>query len=361
MPVRNAVILGCTGLVGQAFVRRLAVHPWFRLTGLFASARSAGRRYAELFPHHHAEWPRRILELPIRNLDELDCNTHIVFSALPREIAGRVESELRQRGMLVFSNAASHRMDPDVPILVPEVNPHHIALARDQLRREGGAVITNANCVAAGLVMVLAPLRPIGLKRVHLVTCQALSGAGLTGPGALTMLGNILPHIPGEEEKIINETRRILGTLENGRVKPLDIDMSVSCCRVPVAHGHTLHVTAETDVASDQEQVHQTLSSFTGRPQSLVLPSAPQSPLVVLPDPDRPQPILDLEAGGPGAASGMAVTVGRLRVHDKRIQFTALVHNLERGAAGTSVLNAEMAAKLNLVPFHTDRGEPCGS
>ncbi|HDP95807.1 MAG TPA: aspartate-semialdehyde dehydrogenase [Candidatus Aminicenantes bacterium] len=361
MPPRNAVILGCTGLVGRAFVRRLAVHPWFRLVGLVASARSAGRRYGELFPNRHAEWPQRILEMPIRNLDELDNNAQIVFSALPREIAGPVESGLRQRGLLVFSNAASHRMDPDVPILVPEVNPHHIELAREQLRREGGAVITNANCVAAGLVMVLAPLVPIGLKRVHLVTCQALSGAGLNGPRALTMLGNILPHIPDEEEKITNETRRILGTLENGRVKPLDIDMSVSCCRVPVANGHTLHVTVETDFALEPNQVHQTLALFKGRPQALALPSAPASPLVVLTDPDRPQPLLDLEAGGPGTGSGMAVTIGRLRVRDKRIQFTALVHNLERGAAGTSVLNAELAAKINLIPFQAAGGEPCGS
>ncbi len=357
---RNAVILGCTGLVGQAFIRRLAVHPWFRLVGLAASSRSAGRRCDEIFTDGIAALPGHVRNLRISSLDEMAENVEVVFSALPSKIAGPVENELRRKGLLVFSNAASHRMDPDVPILVPEVNPQHIELAHDQLRRESGAIVTNANCVTAGLVMTLSPLLPFGLRRVDLVTCQALSGAGNNGPRALAMLGNILPRIEGEEEKIVCETRRILGKLENGRVNPLDLDINVTCCRVPVVHGHMLHITVETDSAIDPEQARRVMASFKGHPQSLALPSAPPSPLLVCSASDRPQPLLDVEAGGPGAGRGMAVSIGRLRASNRRLQFTALVHNLERGAAGTSVLNAELAMKRNLAPPAAGGDEACG-
>jgi len=349
----NSVVLGCTGLVGRRFVHRLACHPWFKLTGLAASSRSAGLDFGDLQQTPGDTLPKGILAMRIHDLDDLDnlCrDAKIAFCALPGRIAEPLEPALRQRGLRVFTNAASHRMDPDIPILIPEVNPDHLELARAQTRLEGGAIVTNANCVTAGLTMTLAPLVSLGLARVHLVTCQALSGAGQKGPRAIAMQANVLPYIEGEEEKITQETRRILGSLESGQIRPRQIDISVTCCRVPVIHGHLLHVTAEMAAPVNTEEVRQALASFKGRPQALRLPSAPPSPLIVRQEPDRPQPRLDVNAGGPGAGSGMAVTIGRLRVQGNRILFTALVHNLERGAAGTSILNAELAVKQRLIP-----------
>jgi len=359
---RDVAVLGCTGLVGQSFVRRLAHHPQFRIKVLAASPRSAGKKWKDCVSGSTL-LPERIRNMEILPLEKVDLpgrRIGIAFSALPSGIAKPREACLRDRGVVVFSNAGSHRMDPDVPILVPEVNAEHLELARLQIQCGKGAIITNANCVTAGLVLTLAPLVPLGLKSVHLFTCQALSGAGRRGPSAHDMNGNILPHIEGEEEKIIHETRRILGTLKNGSISPFDIDITTSCCRVPVNNGHMLHVVAGFNQPVSPETARNALTGFRGRPQDLNLPSAPIVPVILRPEKDRPQPRLDVDAGGTGARLGMAVSVGRLRGESGRVQFSALVHNLERGAAGNSVLNAELA--MNELLLSAPRGgEPCES
>ena len=297
--------------------------------------------------------PLKAVDLPARGID-------LAFSALPATVAKTTEAYLRDHGVVVFSNAGSHRMDADVPILIPEVNAAQLELVRARIQCGKGAIITNANCVTAGLVLILAPLLPLGLKSVHLFTCQALSGAGRRGPSAHEMNGNILPHIEGEEEKIIRETRRILGTLKNGSISPLDMDITTSCCRVPVNDGHMLHVVAGFNQRVSPESVHDALAAFHGRPQEWNLPSAPRNPVMIRPEADRPRPRFDVNAGGTGARRGMAVSVGRLRGEAGRIQFSALVHNLERGAAGNSVLNAELVMKELLLSAPRG-GEPCRS
>ena len=349
----DVVVLGCTGLVGRRFVRRLAEHPWFHLTGLAASARSAGRSYGELVPHLERRLPARILAMRVMDMEDipaLAAKSRLAFSALPRDIAGETETGLRQRGVMVFSNAAAHRLDEEVPILVPEVNPDHLEMARFQLQAYGGAIVTNPNCVAAGLAPVLAPLLPMGLKQVHLVTFQALSGAGLKGPRALAMQGNILPFIEEEEEKICREIRRILGNREGDHIRPLELEVTVSCNRVPVIHGHMLSVTAHMEATVSEKRILRAIASINEESRKMNLPGSPAALLEVTRQPDRPQPRLDVDAGGPGMGTGMTVSIGRLRTRGTLVSFTALVNNLERGAAGGSILNAELALCRGVIP-----------
>jgi len=357
----DVTVLGCTGLVGRRFVRRLAVHPWFHIAGLAASAHSSGQRYGKLIADDSHGLPRRILSM--RVIDTKDTRSlaekcRLAFSALPRDVAFDIESELRRGGVMVFSNAAGHRMDEDVPILIPEVNPDHLEMARRQIHAYGGAIVTNPNCVTAGLAPALAPLLSLGLKDVNLVTCQALSGAGMSGPRALAMQGNILPFIEGEEEKISREIRRILGDLEKERLRPLDLKVTATANRTAVIHGHMLFVTADMESAVQEERVIEAFDSFNDGARKTKLPSSPGTFLEVIREPDRPQPRLDVDAGGPGRGTGMTITIGRLRFRGTRILFTALIHNLERGAAGGSILNAELSVCRGVIPEAPAGGAP---
>jgi aspartate-semialdehyde dehydrogenase len=333
-------ILGATGMVGQQFIKQLTGHPWFNLVWLGASERSEGKAYADA-----ATW-RLSSQMPdaLRAARVHACTPgnapQLMFSALDAAAAKDIEPAFAKAGHLVISNARSYRMDPLVPLLIPEVNADHLALLPAQRRERGwrGAIITNPNCSTVVLSMALAPLRQFGLRSVMVTTLQAVSGAGYPGVPSLDIMGNVVPAISGEEEKIESETQKILGTLQGNGVTPHPVVVSAQTTRVAVIDGHTESVSVSLDAKPAIEQVIEAMRSFRGRPQELGLPLAPPAPVVWLEAPDRPQPRLDAERDG-----GMTVTVGRVRrcpVLD--IKFIALGHNTIRGAAGAAVLNAEL-------------------
>ncbi len=356
LPARPQIkvgLLGCTGIVGQQFVRLLEGHPFFKLVAPSASPRNAGEPYGEVVSWvldgdvPRSARPLKVLETDIARL--LATGTRVFFSALPAPIAGPLETLLRENGCFVFTNASAHRADEDVPVLVPEINPEHLSLASTQASRWQGAVVAGPNCATAGLVMALKPLEGFGLGRVSVTTFQAVSGAGRRGLAALDIAGNVIPFIRNEEEKIGRETRKILGRVERGTVTPLPLEIAASCCRVPVREGHLLSIEAEFRDVPDPDQVLSSLAEFRGRPQKMGLPTAPERPVILRAEEDRPQPVLDAWAGSPERARGMAVTVGRPRFRGRVVSFFALVHNTIRGAAGTCLLNAELAFAQGLI------------
>jgi aspartate-semialdehyde dehydrogenase len=335
-------------MVGSRFIKALHDHPWFSLELLCGSDASAGSTLRK------ASVAARDLHLPNDVLDSVlvppdpsaiaDAGVAVVFSAMPADHAGPIETRLAQSGVAVFSNARSHRYDPHVPILVPEVNPTHLGLLGEADSVFGaGFVVCNSNCTTAGVVMALAPLTRWGIEEVSIASYQALSGAGLPGPAAIDMTGNVLPHIPGEEGKVREETLKILGAFQDRDVVPASFEVHPTCVRVPTPHGHLLALQVWLGTEVEEADVRRALHTFTGVPQQLTLPTAPERPILLHTEDDRPQPRLDIEAGGPGRASGMSVAVGRLRIEGHRLRLVALVHNLVRGAAGGSVLNAELA------------------
>ncbi|MGA2361648.1 MAG: aspartate-semialdehyde dehydrogenase [Candidatus Aminicenantales bacterium] len=349
----KAALLGCTGLVGQQFVRMLDKHPYFELVALTSSPRSAGKAYGQavswFFGGDAPEYLRDRTILSTSAEGVMTSGARVVFNALPSSVSSALEPELRRRGLYVFSNASCRRLDDDVPLLVPEVNPGHMELARRQVSEFGGAIITNSNCSTSGLVMVLKPLERFGLEAVTVATYQAVSGAGRRGVAAMDIDANIIPFIRDEEEKMACESRKILGSSNGERVKERDLAINASCCRVPVRDGHLLSL--RLDLASEPglNEVADALSSFRSAPQDLKLPSAPERPLIVRSEDDRPQPLLDAMAGRPERARGMAVTVGRLRKKGRVLNCFALVHNTIRGAAGTCLLNAELAFRCGIL------------
>jgi aspartate-semialdehyde dehydrogenase len=333
-------ILGATGMVGQQFIKQLAGHPWFNPVWLGASERSEGKSYADA-----ATW-RLSSQMPdaLRAMRVHACTPgqapQLMFSALDAAAAKDIEPAFANAGHIVISNARSYRMDPLVPLLIPEVNADHLALLPAQRRERGwrGAIITNPNCSTVVLSMALAPLRQFGLRSVMVTTMQAVSGAGYPGVPSLDIMGNVVPAISGEEEKMESETQKILGTLQGHGVTPHPVVVSAQTTRVAVIDGHTESVSVRLDTKPSVEEVIEAMRSFRGRPQELRLPLAPPAPVVWLDAPDRPQPRLDADRDG-----GMAVTVGRVRrcpVLD--FKFIALGHNTIRGAAGAAVLNAEL-------------------
>jgi aspartate-semialdehyde dehydrogenase len=333
-------VLGATGMVGQQFIKQLADHPWFRPVWLGASERSEGKTYAEA-ASWRLSWP---MPSELRDVRVDSCTPgrgpHLMFSALDANAANDVEPAFAQAGHLVISNARSYRMDPLVPLLIPEVNADHLALLPAQQRERGwrGAIVTNPNCSTIVLSLALAPLRQFGIRSVMVTTLQAVSGAGYPGVASLDIIGNVVPAISGEEEKIESETQKILGALDGMRVAPHPMVVSAQTTRVPVIDGHTESVSIAFERRPSIDDVVNALQSFRGKPQELNLPTAPPNPIVWTAAGDRPQPRLDVERDG-----GMAVTVGRVRkcpVLD--VKFIALGHNTVRGAAGAAVLNAEL-------------------
>ena len=332
-------VLGATGMVGQQFITRLARHPWFNVTWLAASERSEGKTYADAAP-----W-RLATPMPdaIRTMKVDGCvpgrGPKVVFSALDASAADVLEQQFAAAGHIVLSNARTHRMDPLVPLLIPEVNAAHLALLSKQREGRGwkGAIVTNPNCSTVVLTMALAPLRQFGLTRVSVTTMQAVSGAGYPGVPSLDILGNIVPYIGGgEEEKIETESRKILGDGESTAPHPVLVSAQVN--RVPVIDGHTMTVSVELASRPDADAVAAAMRAFQGRPQELRLPTAPMPALNVMSEINRPQPRLDADLGG-----SMAVSIGRVRACPVlTVKFVALGHNTVRGAAGASVLNAEL-------------------
>ena len=342
-----AAVLGATGNIGQRFVSLLQDHPLFELEFLGSSERKVGGRLADFWRLEDTPLDPAVGERALEPIEpRVLARRGIVaaFSALPADVATDVEAEVSREGIRVFSNASSHRMDPDVPLLVPEVNPDHIGLVERQgSHRSGGFVATNPNCSITGLVLALKPLvDALDITEVHVATYQALSGAGYPGVPSMDITGNVLPFIEGEEEKMRREAKKILGT-RTDRIVPSPIDVWASCVRVPVREGHLEAVSIPLQDGVSAEDVASLLSSFRGEPQRRKLPTAPKAPILVRDEPNRPQPLLDAMAGDPARARGMAASIGRIRVTARNLRFIVLTHNTIRGGAGGSVLNAELA------------------
>ena len=334
-------VLGATGAVGQRFVQLLAGHPWFDLVAVAASERSAGKRYDEACSWKlDVPMPAAARALVVQPAEPgLKCD--LVFSALDATIAGPLEEAFAAAGYAVLSNARNHRMADDVPLLVPEVNPDHATLIETQRRRRGwrGFIATNPNCSTATLVLALAPLeRRFGLQAVAVTTLQAISGAGYPGLPSLDILGNVIPFIAGEEEKIERETKKILGKLTGDGVTPHPVTVSAQCTRVPVVDGHTASVFVTLGSDPGVEALKDAFRTYRGMPQERGLPSAPEHPTILVDEEDRPQPRLDVNL-----ERGMASVVGRVRRCGLMgYKFIVLGHNTIRGAAGAAILNAEL-------------------
>jgi aspartate-semialdehyde dehydrogenase len=334
-------ILGATGIVGQRFVQMLENHPWFEVAWLAASDRSEGKLYSEA-----ARWRMKTpLPAPVAKLRVSAATPQgapkVIFAALDSTIAAELEPRFAEAGCAVVSNSSALRMQSDVPLVIPEVNSDHIKLLECQAwrRQSRGFVVTNPNCSAIGLVMALAPLQQqFGIETVMAVTMQAVSGAGYPGVASLDILGNVIPYISKEEEKMEEETLKLLGKLNATKIIPAAFGMSAHCNRVAVEDGHTESVSVKLKKKAGQDEIVQAWNAYRSAPQELNLPSAPAQPIRYVSAADRPQPRFDVDAG-----EGMTATIGRLRpcsVLDWK--FTVLSHNTIRGAAGAALLNAEL-------------------
>lgn len=336
-----AGILGATGVVGQRFIQLLEAHPWFEVAWLAASDRSAGQAYGEA-----VRWrlktpiPERVSRMQVSNAAP-EGAPRVIFAALDAGIARELEPQFAAAGCAVVSNSSAFRMHENVPLVVPEVNASHTALIEKQCWRKqsGGYIVTNPNCSAIGLVVALAPLhQKFGIESLFVTTMQAVSGAGYPGVASLDILGNVIPYIAKEEEKMEEETRKLLGQLAGERVEPATFRMTAHCNRVAVEDGHTESVSVKLKRKAGADELIAAFNGFRSTPQELKLPLAPAQPIFYDAAPDRPQPRFDVDRG-----NGMTVSVGRLRpcgVLDYK--FTVLSHNTIRGAAGAAILNAEL-------------------
>ncbi|MEN3047768.1 MAG: aspartate-semialdehyde dehydrogenase [Candidatus Caldarchaeales archaeon] len=336
-------VLGATGMVGQIYLRMLDRHPWFEVSSVSGNT-TVGKSLAEAYGGK-GEVPERLRDLEVLPSDPRKFDVDFVFSCLPTEAARSVEPEFARAGFPVFSDASAHRYQEDVPLMVPEVNPDHLDLIEVQRRRRGwdGFIVTTPNCTTLTFVLPLKPLvDAFGVKHVDVVTMQSVSGAGYNGVPSMAILGNIIPYIKGEEEKVSSEPKKILGRLSDGRIEPARFEVDATCTRVPTLVGHLASVSVELERDFRFEEVVEALSSFEGLPQRLELPTAPRRPIVVASEPDRPQPRLDAEAGD---VRGMPVFVGRMRrgARERTVRFVSLSNNLVRGAAGIAILTAELA------------------
>lgn len=339
----GVAVLGATGAVGQRFIQLLENHPWFYVAEVIGSSRSAGQPYGEI-----TNWvldgsvPNSVANLTVKPLDG-EFESRLLFSALPKEAAETRELELAEKGHVVCTNAASNRMVEDVPLLLPEANADHIQLIDIQREKRGwktGAIVANSNCTAMPVVMALAPLRKFGVTKMLIVSAQAISGAGYPGVASLDILDNMIPYVSGDEQKLETETLRMLGTYSDTRVNWLNSTVSASCNRVPVVDGHLVNISIELASKPGLDEVIDTWKSFTAPDVVVNLPSAPEHPLYYLPQIDRPQTRRDRNAG-----NGMSTSIGRLRECPiLGYKFVALSHNTIRGAAGCSILNAELLA-----------------
>ncbi len=333
-------VLGATGMVGQHFVKFLQGHPWFDLKWLGASDRSAGKKYREAMKWHLGGGaPEAVAGIVV---DECKPGNapKLLFSAMDASVASEIEQMFARAGHVVVSNSKNHRMDRDVPLLVPEINPDHLKLIPGQQKARGwrGQIATNPNCSTVVLTMALAPLKRFGITKVVATTLQAISGAGYPGAPSMDILANVIPYIGGEEEKMQQETQKILGEFRGDHIEPLAARVSAHCNRVPVVDGHTVTVSVELAAKPSIEELVDAIRGYRSAPQERQLPSAPPQPVIYMPEPDRPQPRRDVER-----ERGMACFIGRVRpcpVLD--VKMVALGHNTVRGAAGAAVLNAEL-------------------
>jgi aspartate-semialdehyde dehydrogenase len=332
-------ILGATGMVGQHFIKFLQGHPWFDLVWLGASDRSAGKKYRDAMTWHLGVVPETVAGQTVQ-----DCKPgnapRLLFSAMDAAVATEIERAFAEAGHVIVSNSRNHRMERDVPLLVPEINPDHLKLVPGQQRNRGwkGQIVTNPNCSTIGLTMGLAPLAPFGITKIIVTTMQAISGAGYPGVASMDIMGNVVPFIGNEEEKMEQETQKIMGTFRGDHIEPLAAKVSAHCNRVAVVDGHTETVSIELSAKPSEADLRAAFDAFTAVPQERKLPSAPAKPVQYMEQANRPQPRKDAER-----ERGMAAFVGRLRpcpVLDYK--FVVLSHNTIRGAAGAAVLNAEL-------------------
>ncbi len=341
-------VLGATGRVGQAYVQRLLNHPWFELTFLAASDKSAGKTYEEAL---QGRWqfsdplPKAIALMPVQPISSIahaSDNCKIVFSAVDTATAKEYEPQYAAAGLAVVSNAGAYRRESDIPLLIPEINADHLKLIPIQRKRRGwgkGCLVTKPNCAINSFMLPLAPLKQaFGLKSIQVTTLQAVSGAGYPGVSSLDIHDNVLPLIAGEEEKVEQEPLKIWGKIQEEEITNCSLAISAQCTRVPVLDGHMACVSATFGCAPEREEIIFSWHSFKSKPQLLNLPSAPPQPVIYREESDRPQPRLDRLAG-----EGMSVSVGRLRSCPlAHVRFVGLSHNLIRGAAGGGILNAEL-------------------
>ncbi|RLG14360.1 MAG: aspartate-semialdehyde dehydrogenase [Candidatus Nanohalarchaeota archaeon] len=343
----NVGVLGATGMVGQRFIAFLENHPYFKITMLTASQRSAGRKYREV-----CDWalespmPENVADLIVRNteIEKIKKNdVNIIFSALPGDLAGEIEIKCAEEGFIVCSNASAHRMDADVPLVIGEVNPEHLKMIEIQKKNRGwnGAIITNPNCSVIQLALSLKPLDDVyGIEKIIVSTMQALSGAGRSGVSSFDILDNVIPYIGGEEKKIETEAQKILGTFSDGKIENHLMAVSSSANRVNVLDGHTECIFCKLKKQPQSiDEAKKVFKNFKALPQEIGLYSAPKNPIVIVEDNSRPQPRYDR-----GRQNGMAVTVGRIRFDNVLggIKYACVGHNAIRGAVGASVLNAEL-------------------
>ncbi|MEM0119876.1 MAG: aspartate-semialdehyde dehydrogenase [Thermoprotei archaeon] len=328
----DVAILGVSGTLGKEYVKLLSRHPFFRIRSVTGYT-TVGRAVGEILDE---DIPRSIADLEIQPTQPKKVDADIVFSPLPNDIARKTEEEFAQAGFTVVTDASPHRMDPDIPLIIPEVNPEQFSLLENQRKRGwDGAIVATPNCTAVGVAITLKPLEPFGIRSVVATTMQALSGAGYPGVPSLDITDNLIPFISGEEEKVASETNKILGR----QTQP--IHFAVTATRVPVIDGHTVSMHVELEDAVKQEDVEEEMSGFSGRPQELRLPMAPEKPIILDKHVNRPQPRLDRHAG---SVPGMAVTVGRVRrgLNDKCVQYVHVSNNVIRGGAGGAILTAEL-------------------
>ena len=343
MQKTDVAILGATGAVGQRFIQLLDNHPWFQVREVVGSRRSAGKSYIEA-----AHWvlagnpPDDVAGLNVKSLDD-SLDSPLVFSALPKEAALAREEVLAAAGHLVCTNASANRMLPDVPLLLPEVNADHLQLIDVQRRPRGwtsGALIANSNCTTMPVVMSLRPLLKYGVKRLHLVSEQAVSGAGYPGVSSMDIIDNVIPFVPGDEHKMETESRKMLGRFNGDGIDELDMVVGATCTRVPVLDGHLINISVELAEKPERDRIISDWLEYRAPDPVPSLPSAPEKMLQYLYQIDRPQPRRDRDAG-----NGMITSIGRLRECPiLGYKFAALSHNTIRGAAGCSILNAELLA-----------------
>jgi len=334
----KAGVLGATGNVGQRFIEMLTDHPWFELTSVAASDRSAGKKYGDA-----ANWrldtriPEEVADMTVVPVDSKKTDADIVFSALPADLAKKVETDFAKAGFVVASNASAFRKEEDVPLLIPEVNPEHLGLVdlQQDNRKWDGYIITNPNCTTIMMTVTLKPLMQFGIEKIYLASMQAISGAGYDGIPSMTMLDNVVPYIGGEEEKVESETRKLLGEFNGNEVIDAPFEVTASCHRVNVMDGHTEAIWAHMADKPSPDDVKKAFIDFN--PGLSDLPTEPDPVIEVKEEPDRPQPRLDRNLGG-----GMTVSVGRIR---PGIRYICMGHNTVRGAAGASILNAELLKK----------------
>ncbi|MDK2892524.1 aspartate-semialdehyde dehydrogenase [Methanohalophilus sp.] len=334
----RAGIIGATGAVGQRFVQALVDHPWFEITSLAASEKSAGKQYRDA-----ANWrldvplPESVADMEVVPVEPSKVDADVVFSALPASSAKIAEEAFAKNGFAVASNASAYRMVEDVPLVIPEVNADHLDLIEVQQDNRGwdGYIITNPNCSTIMMTLTFKPLMQFGLSNVTVATMQAVSGAGYDGVSSMAILDNIIPYIGNEEDKLETEPQKLLGEFDGSQIVKADFEVSASCHRVPVMDGHTEAIWATMDDDPSPEEVREAFLEFD--PKLGDLPTEPEKALIVRDEEDRPQPRLDRNAG-----NGMSVSVGRIR---EGIRYIAMGHNTIRGAAGASVLNAELLHK----------------